>query len=249
MNTVSVILPTYNESENIIPLIRALEQYVSGLKEILVIDDNSPDGTSVRVRGWITKNKDHRIRLVIRPADRGLRKSIQEGIVKARGDILVWMDADFSMPPADIDKLTATVANGADIAVGSRFVFGGKTKKLSDPGEHWYAILTSVLGNKIMPLLFGFNFHDYTSGFVAVRKNVIRTLPLHGDYGEYFIDFIVSAFTRGYRIVEVPYVCTPRIRGVSKTANNFPALLKRWYQYGTMILALLWQTKVAKTNS
>jgi len=247
MNTVSVILPTYNEAENIVPLIEALQRDVSGLKEILVVDDDSPDGTSAQVKQWITKHKNTRVRLVIRSSQHGLTKSIREGITWARGDIIVWMDADFSMPPSDIDTLTAAVKNGSDIAVGSRFVVGGKTKKLSDPHEHWYAVLTSDLGNKIMPRLFGLNFHDYTSGFVAVRKDVIRTIPLHGDYGEYFIDFIVRAFHLGYHIVEVPYVCKPRMRGVSKTANDFPTLLKRWYQYGTTILSLLWQTKITKT--
>jgi len=247
MNTVSVILPTYNELENIITLIESLKQNVSGLKEILVVDDNSPDGTAARVRHWITKNKDRYTRLSVRPTDHGLRKSIQEGITNARGEIIVWMDADFSMPPTDINNLTAAVKKGADIAVGSRFVVGGKTKQHGDPLEHWYTILTSEIGNSIMPRLFGLNFHDYTSGFAAVRKNVVNSLlPFHGDYGEYFIDFIVRAFARGYRIVEVPYICKPRIRGVSKTANNFPTLLKRLYQYGTMILALLWQTKSEK---
>lgn len=246
MNTVSVISPTYNEAENIVPLIEALKQHVSGLKEILIVDDDSPDGTASHVREWVTKHKDHQTRLIVRPADHGLRKSIQEGISQARGDIIVWMDADFSMPPADINKLTAAVTRGADIAVGSRFVAGGKRKQHGDPHEHWYTILTSDIGNKIMPRLFNLKFHDYTSGFVAVRKSVALSIPLRGSYGEYFIDFIVRAFSRGYCVVEVPYVCIPRLRGVSKTANDFPTLLKRLFQYGTIILTLVWQTKIER---
>jgi dolichol-phosphate mannosyltransferase len=241
MNTVSVILPTYNEADNIVPLIQALKKNVLGLMEILVVDDNSPDGTAKVV-------KDPKTRLIVRLTDHGLRKSIQEGITNARGEIIVWMDADFSMPPVDINKLTDAVINGADIAVGSRFISGGKTKQRGDPRDHWYTILASEIGNFIMPRLFGLNFHDYTSGFIAVRNNIARSITLRGFYGEYFIDFIVRAFARGYRIVEIPYICKPRLRGVSKTANDFPTLLKRFYQYGSMVCILLWQMKIVGTN-
>ena len=241
MNTVSVILPTYNEAENIVQLIKSLKKHVSGLKEILVVDDDSPDGTAKLVR-------DHQARLIVRPTDHGLRKSIQEGIDNARGDIIVWMDADFSMPPEDINRLVMEIKKGADIAAGSRFVAGGKTKATAEK-ERWYNIWASVLANAVMHLLFGYNFHDYTSGFIAVKKDVIRSLPLRGSYGEYCIDVIVRAYERGYRIMEVPYVCRPRQRGISKTAPNLSVLFTRYIQYSTMMFRLIWETKIQKATA
>jgi len=248
VNTISIILPTYNEAENIIFLIESLQLHVSGLKEVIVVDDDSPDGTAALVQDWIKKHGNRQVRLILRTSNRGLTNSINEGIQKASGDIIVWMDADFSMPPEDINTLTTAVVHGADIAVGSRFVTGGKTKQRGDPRDQWYAIAASEFGNKMMLYLFGLNFHDYTSGFVAVRKHILQSLPLHGDYGEYFIDFIVRAFAHGYRIIEIPYICKPRLHGVSKTATSLPTLFRRCYQYATVVMKLLWETKIKKNN-
>jgi len=245
MKTVSVILPTYNEKENIIPLIIKIRTHVTNLLEILVIDDNSPDGTAHVVKAWIT---DHgvkqSVRVIQRTSDRGLTKSIAEGIRLARGNIIVWMDADFSMPPENVDMLTTKIHEGWDIAVGSRFIPGGTTKNTGNGKEQWYTVWTSIIANKIMHILFGVDFYDFTSGFVAVKKNVVRSIPLRGSYGEYFIDFIVSAFARGFLVTEVPYICVPRRFGTTKTAASLPALFKRCLQYGMMVIRLLWETNI-----
>jgi dolichol-phosphate mannosyltransferase len=245
MNTVSVILPTYNETDNIIPLISAIKKHVKNLKEILVVDDNSPDGTADRAASWVKTHPKGMVRLIRRMKNHGLTQSIQEGINQSKGAIIVWMDADFSMPPADINWLVTEIQNGADLVAGSRFVTGGK-KKTTAEKERWYNIWASVIANSFMHTIFGYDFNDYTSGFIAVKKDVILSLPLRGSYGEYCIDMIVRAFARGYRIREIPYICMPRIRGTSKTAPTVSILITRYFQYSMMVLRLLWETKILK---
>src|SRR3989344_8764924 len=118
---VSVILPTYNEAENIIKLIKEISNVIKHKKEIIVVDDNSPDGTSSIVKKFKTKNKKINLRLETRFRNRGLTNSIRRGIELAKGDIIVWLDCDFSMPPKVVPRLLEKIEKGYDIVVGSRF--------------------------------------------------------------------------------------------------------------------------------
>ncbi len=213
----SIILPTYNEAGNIQELIEEIDRTVRYPKEIIVVDDNSPDGTSGKVASYMKKTHRAHIRLETRKTNRGLTPSIRRGIEIARGDVVVWMDADFSMPPRVINTLVHMLEQSFDVAVGSRFVPGGETKHAKGAKESRAAIVLSALFNRIVPILLGQQFHDYTSGFIAVRREVLRVIPLRGFYGEYFIDLITRAFRQGFRVAEVPYVCLPRRAGTSKT--------------------------------
>jgi dolichol-phosphate mannosyltransferase len=214
---ISVVLPTYNEAGNIVALCEAIHAAIKNPHEIIVVDDNSPDGTSRLVQELIASGTVPGLRLETRLTDRGLTKSIRRGIELAQGDVVVWMDCDFSMPPEVIPSLLAKIDEGNDIAVGSRFVKGGSAKA---GGEKESALVIALSGllNIVTRLLLSWNFHDYTSGFIAVKKSVLNKLPLRGDYGEYFMDFIFRAILQKYRIVEIPYVCVPRRAGESKTA-------------------------------
>ncbi|MFA7682070.1 MAG: polyprenol monophosphomannose synthase [Candidatus Peribacteraceae bacterium] len=237
-STVSIILPTYNENGNIAPLIQAIDKAIHETHEILVIDDNSPDGTWRTVEELAQTNP--RVRLERRMTDRGLTKSLRRGIELAQGSIIVWMDCDFSMPTEVIPELLQRISDGYDIAVGSRFVAGGKQKTASASNESTMAVILSSVGCTIMRLLLFPSFRDYTSGFIAVRREVLERITLHGDYGEYFIDLIVRAKLLGYRITEVPYVCAERRSGESKTAPTVRILLKRCMQYGMQIVRMEW---------
>ena len=106
---ISIILPTYNEVENIADLIRAIDSVVKDEKEMIVVDDNSPDGTSAAVRSLIETGEIKNIRLITRTKDRGLTNSLKEGIRNARGDIVVWMDCDDIFRGGD--KLKEVIAN------------------------------------------------------------------------------------------------------------------------------------------
>lgn len=238
---ISIILPTYNEAQNILPLIQAIDRLIKQPHEIIVVDDDSPDGTSKIVSAYIKKNRSKQIRLETRLSDHGLTKSIQQGIDKARGDVIVWMDCDFSHPPSLIPQLIQKIKQGYDIAMGSRYIRGGKAKVVK-PGisESSSAIIMSFLLNKACVFLFGHRITDYTSGFMAVKRKVVETIGLRGDYGEYFIDFIVRAKRSGYKIVEVPYISDPRRFGESKTGGNFFLLLRRGYKYIMIIIKLLY---------
>ncbi|KKW38869.1 MAG: hypothetical protein UY87_C0060G0004 [Candidatus Peribacteria bacterium GW2011_GWC2_54_8] len=230
---VSVILPTYNEAGNIISLIETIHRnisHVSLLHEIIVVDDNSPDGTSQLVQGLIDSGRIPRVRLETRMHDRGLTKSIWRGIELAEGDTVVWLDCDFSMPPEKIPVLLSKIKEGYDIAVGSRFVPGG-AQKGHDPGESSSAIMLSSALNTFLRIALSPTFHDYTSGFIAIRKNVFRHIRLRGDYGEYFMDLICRARMQKHSMAEIPYGCVPRRIGESKTAPTFRILFSRGVKY------------------
>src|SRR5438270_11443731 len=117
MLTVSVVLPTFNERGNIGELIAAIQRALND-PEIVVVDDNSPDGTWQLVQTLADQNP--RVRLVRRTAERGLTSAIQRGIDESHGDVVFWMDCDFSMPPATMPWLLKQIEAGADVAIGSR---------------------------------------------------------------------------------------------------------------------------------
>ena len=231
---VSVILPTYNEVGNSVELCDALHRAIPHDMEAIVVDDNSPDGTSIAVRRAIDAGRNDWLKLETRLRDRGLRKSIWRGVELATGDIVVWLDCDFSMPPAVVPQLLTKIEEGYDVAVGSRFVNGGSHKRgvrMGSQKESWVVIALSRLLNITLRIFLSPRFYDWTSGFIAVRTEVVRRIGLRGDYGEYFMDFMERVILLGYRFVEVPYVCVPRKSGETKTAPTFQALLKRGSKY------------------
>lgn len=236
-----MILPTLNEAENIVPLIERIYAAVPHVHEVIVVDDASPDGTAEIARRVAREHPDRRIRVERRPADPGLTKSIAHGARVATGDVLVWMDGDLSMPPEDIPRLLDGIERGHDIAVGSRFVSGGRPKGATagTPDPRLSVLLSSAL-NAALRLVLDRRFTDWTSGFIAVRREVVLDLGLRGDYGEYFIDLIYRAMRGGHRIVEIPYVCVPRQRGVSKTATDLAGYVRRGRKYVGTAVALRW---------
>lgn len=245
ISLVSVILPTYNEAGNIVALIEAIDRAITLSHEIIVVDDNSPDGTSRLVQQMIDSGRISGLRLETRTKDRGLTKSLWRGIELSRGDTIVWMDCDFSMPPAKIPELLAKIREGFDIAVGSRFVQGGSAKQgtLSASNESFLATVLSRGLNLVLRLALTPRFRDYTSGFIAVRREVFRSVRLTGDYGEYFMDLIMRAIWLHFSFIEIPYINAVRRSGESKTAPNLRTLFRRGLKYLAMILRL-WGLKL-----
>ncbi len=239
---VSVILPTYNEAENIVPLAEAIDRAITLPHEIIVVDDNSPDGTSRLVQEAIDTGRIPGLRLETRMTDRGLTKSLWRGIVLSTGDVVVWMDCDFSMPPEKISELLAKIHEGYDIAVGSRFIAGGSAKQgtLGSANESFLATVLSRGLNLVLRLAISPKFRDYTSGFIAVRRQVFQKIRLTGDYGEYFMDLIARAMMLGFSFVEIPYDNAVRRAGESKTAPNMRVLIRRGLKYLAMIVRLWW---------
>ena len=238
---VSVILPTYNEALNIVPLAEAIHRSLSAWPhEIIIVDDNSPDGTSRLVQEMIDAQRITGLRLETRMTDRGLTKSLWRGIELSRGDTIVWMDCDFSMPPAKIPELLQKIREGFDIAVCSRFVAGGSAKQgtLGAANESFFATVLSRGLNLALRMAISPKFHDYTSGFIAIRREVFRSIRLTGDYGEYFMDLMARAMMSHFSFVEIPYTNVVRRAGESKTAPNLRVLFWRGLKYLAMILRL-----------
>jgi dolichol-phosphate mannosyltransferase len=233
---VSVVLPTYNESENIGPLAEAIFKALGSGSEIIVVDDDSPDGTWKIIED--TAKTRQNLRLIRRIGKKGLTSALQEGIDAARGDIVCWMDCDFSMPPELYPELVACIDQGFDIAVGSRFVKGGGVEIITGSNDSVWAFILSSFLNKFVRRMLGPSFKDYTSGFIAVKKKVLDKIPLKGDYGEYFIDLIYRAIKKGYTFKEIPYLNKARSRGVSKTGTHLVQYLRRGLKYIRLTLGL-----------
>lgn len=227
---VSVVLPTYNERENIPPLILGILSQVARPVEIVVVDDDSPDRTWQVVQEMA--DTDPRIHLLRRTEERGLTSALKAGIHAAQGDVIAWMDCDLSMPPHVLPLLLAAT-DEVDVAVGSRYVPGG-----ADVGHSLVGRLFSRTINLAASLLLGWEIKDYTSGFLAVRQRVLDQIQLQGDYGEYCIDLLARARRRGFSVREVPYQCVPRLQGESKTATNLLGYVRRGWRYVLVVCRL-----------
>ncbi len=226
---VSVIFPTFNERDNIGPLILEVLRYTPPNTEVIVVDDDSPDGT------WQVVEKMQgdlpNLYLLRRIDKKGLASALKDGIAVSKGDIIVWSDCDFSMPPFKIRELLEGIAKGLDVCVGSRFVDGGGVQIVAGSNDTLLAYLMSLMLNRFIQRMLGRSFRDYTSGFIAFRRQVLDRIMLRGDYGEYFIDFIYRAIKQGYKIAEIPYMCVERRTGVSKTGQSFFDYLKKGWKY------------------
>lgn len=236
---VCTVLPTYNERDNIGLLIDSILASAITPHIVLVVDDNSPDGTWEMVEAAITRynTAGTKVALIRRINEKGLTSAIQRGIDEAiqtyQADIVTWMDCDLSMPPQDIPKLVrAIVEQKADLVAGSRWIAGG-----ADVAHGTMARTLSWIINHFAMLLISRQVHDYTSGFMAGRAEVFRQLRLRGDYGEYCIDLLGRALRKGYRVQEVPYICVPRTTGDSKTGANLWDYLAKGRKY----VATIWQ--------
>lgn len=226
---VCTVLPTYNERENIGPLIQRLLGANPAPYKVLVVDDNSPDGTWQIVEAMAAAEPE-RVILVRRLDESGLTSAIQRGIDEAIDSygaaVVTWMDCDLSMPPEDVPRLVEAVRAGADLAVGSRWITGG-----ADVAHGLMARTLSWIINRYAMALLGSAVHDYTSGFVAGRAEVFRQIRLRGDYGEYCIDLLGRAQQQGLQVVEVPYICVPRTAGDSKTGATLLDYLTKGRKY------------------
>jgi dolichol-phosphate mannosyltransferase len=224
---VSIILPTYNERENITALIEEILNKLNPA-EIIVVDDDSPDRTWEVVKNF----DDPRVKLIRRTDERGLTSAIKTGITAATGDIVVWMDCDFSMPPSIIPELLRAL-DESDIAIGSRYIPGARDRR-----DSFRERIGSWIINRLARLFLDHSINDYTSGFVAAKKAVFDKIDLRGDYGEYCIDFLYRAKKKGFTVKEIPYICVTRKYGKSKTATNLFKYLKHGMGYISTIFRL-----------
>ena len=214
-----VLIPTYNEKENITAILHAVLGLSSDF-HVLIIDDNSPDGTAFIVESLMGKFL-HRLFLLKRPGKQGLGTAYILGFKWALDhnyDYIFEMDADFSHNPNDLDRLLQACEKGADVAIGSRYVKGGET-------ENWPIDrkIYSLGGSAYTRIITGMPIKDPTAGFVCYKNEVLANINLDAIkfIGYAFqIEIKFAAWKLGYKIKEVPITFVDRKIGTSKMSKG-----------------------------
>lgn len=219
LNTV-VIIPTYNEIENIEAIIKAVFSQSTAI-HILVVDDNSPDLTALKVKELQNVFPD-KLFLEVRKEKSGLGTAYIHGFkwcLKNGYNYIFEMDADFSHDPKDVIKLyNACHLEGADMAIGSRYVTG--VNVVNWPMSR---VLMSYLASKYVRLITGMKIHDTTAGFVCYKRHVLEAIDLDAVkfIGYAFqIEMKFKVYLKKFKIVEVPVIFTDRTRGESKLSSG-----------------------------
>lgn len=214
-----VIIPTYNEIENIDAIIKAVFD-LSKSFHILIVDDDSPDGTGQRVTELQLKYPDI-LHLEVRREKLGLGTAYIHGFkwaLQRNYEFIYEMDADFSHKPADLIRLYQCCIDGADVAVGSRY-----KKGINVVNWPLYRILLSYGASFYVKIITGMRIHDPTSGFICYRRKVLETIALdkvHFTGYAFQIEMKFRAYRRKFKIEEVSIIFTDRQKGKSKMSGS-----------------------------
>ena len=234
-NQISIIIPTYNESENIIKILHSIGEILPKHlpTQAIVVDDNSPDGTGKLVEDYlknVKKMADYTVEIIHRKAKSGLGSAILKGIQQAKGDTIVVMDSDFSHPPQIILKLIESIKKYQyDIAVASRYIKGGKIQGWSLKRKFMskFATLIAKKGLEIDTL-------DPMSGFFAFKRSIIKGLNMDAIGYKFLLEILVK--TKDVTIKEIPYTFQNRELGSSKlsikTIFDYYRSVWKLYRYG-----------------
>ena len=227
---VTVVVPTYNEADNVTPMAQALWGLeVDGL-DVLIVDDESPDGTG-DIADRIALDNPERLHVLHRTGPRGLGVAYLDGFRWALdhgADIVVQMDCDFSHSPSDVPRLLKCIPE-YDVVVGSRYVEGGKTD------ENWGVgrVLLSWWANNYARIILGSSLQDVTAGFKAWSRKVLETIDLDSIRSQGYVFQVEMAFVSerlGFRILELPIYFEDRRIGESKMTLpvQLEAALRVW---------------------
>lgn len=221
MLRILIVLPTYNERENIAPMLEAL-LVLPDQVDVLVVDDNSPDGTWQYVEQYMASHPEGRVHLLHRAGKQGLRSAYLAGFqwgLERNYDYLCEIDCDFSHNPEDVTRLVAACEEQhADLAIGSRYVSGVNV-------VNWPMgrIIMSYCASVYVRCISGMPVRDATAGFVCYRGTALAHLLRHPirmkGYG-FQIEMKYVAYRMGLKIVEVPIIFTDRKRGTSKMSGG-----------------------------
>ena len=225
-----VVLPTFEEALNIEEVLRRVRVAVPHV-DVLVVDDNSPDGTADVARRVAAEVGQ--VEVVVRPKKDGLGNAYRHGfrIGLDRGyEVLMQMDSDLSHDPADIARLLEKLDRGADLAIGSRYVPGG-----SIPHWAWYRRALSRYGNRYACFVLGMSIRDTTSGFRAYQADTLKSIDVFSTRAKGYGFQIETAYRvslQSFALDEVPIVFRDRVRGASKMS---PAVMSE-----EMVLVTWW---------
>lgn len=231
-----VIIPTYNEKENIEKIIRAVLGLGPHAFNILVIDDGSPDGTAAIVKRLMEDEFKNRLFIIERRGKLGLGTAYIAGFkwaIEQKYDYIFEMDADFSHDPKDLPRLyEACATDGADVAIGSRYVSGVNV-------VNWPMgrVLMSYYASKYVRTVLGVKLHDTTAGFKCYRRQVLEAIDLDAIRFKGYafqIEMKFTAYKLGFKIKEVPVIFVNRREGTSKMSGGifgealFGVIRLRW---------------------
>lgn len=216
-----IVLPTYNEAENILPLLQAIQKLPLAFG-VLVVDDNSPDGTAALVEKYQAAHPEAPVQLLRRPEKQGLGRAYEAGFLwlleNTPASYIYEMDADFSHPPQYLPAL-AEALKQAEVAIGSRYLQGINvvnwplSRILLSYGASWY-----------VRLLTGLPVKDPTAGFVGYRRNILEKIlaigPIRFRGYAFQIEMKYKAYLAGAQIVEVPIIFVERVAGRSKMSRQ-----------------------------
>ena len=232
---VSIIIPTYNESKNIIEILKQIKNSLPTniISQTIIVDDNSPDGTGKIVEEYIQNFKkitNHTIDVIHRTTKTGLSSAIFNGIQKAKGETIIVMDADHSHPPQIIPKMIDSLKKSQfDIVIASRYVKGGQIKDWTI-----YRKMISKIATKIAKSFLNIEPKDPMSGFFAFKKNILKNSKF--DLIGYKILLEILVKTNNVKILEIPYTFTDRKIGQSKfdtqTILDYLKAVWKLYRYG-----------------
>jgi glycosyltransferase involved in cell wall biosynthesis len=215
---VVAVVPTYDEADNLPELVDLLRKAVPGIR-VLVVDDDSPDGTAGVARRLGAELGD--VDVLVREGRRGLGSAYRDGFrraIDAGADVLVQIDADLSHDPADLPALLTNVEHGADLAIGSRYVPGGRTESWS-----WQRRWLSRWGNRYAAGALGLAVNDATAGYRAYRAGALESMGFEDVTAEGYgfqIEMTHRLVRAGGRIVEFPIEFRDRRAGVSKLSQS-----------------------------
>lgn len=215
----SVVVPTYNEMENIEALVTALLALPLEL-DVVVVDDNSPDGTG-EIADRLAEAHPGHVHVVHREGKLGLGTAYIAGFyaaLEAGSDLILTMDADFSHPPRFIPEMVQKIEQGYDLVIGSRYVPGGGTIQCT-----WPRIFLSWGANTIARTLLGLKAHDVTAGFRCYRREVLEDIALDRIFSNgysFLTEMLYKVKVRGWRIGEIPIIFQNRQQGASKISRN-----------------------------
>ena len=214
-----VIIPTYNEKENVEKMIRKVFSLKTPF-HLLIVDDNSPDGTSEIVKKLMTEFPEQ-LYILERKGKLGLGTAYIAGFkwaIEKDYDFIFEMDCDFSHNPNDLEQLYQVAVDGADVVIGSRYISGINV-------VNWplRRVLMSYLASIYVRVVTGMHVHDTTAGFKCYRRKVLETIEFERikliGYG-FQIEMKFTAYKLGFKIIEVPIVFTDRKEGTSKMSGG-----------------------------
>jgi len=217
---VTIILSTYNEELSIEKTINELIKYIKNV-EIVVVDDNSPDGTLE-----ILKNINYpKLKIFSRKKTKGLASAFLLGLINSNGNVIGWVDSNMGSVVAKFPEMISNLEN-AEIVVLSRYIEGGRDDR------NIIRVLSSRMINSLAKIVLRTKMQDLSSGiFVMKRKVLLDVVPIASGHGEFMVEFLYKAEKKGNKIVEIPYVHPIDIEGNSKSFPNLPRFLLLGFFY------------------